>query len=111
MPLESAESHDISTLQSRSATDLERESLLKKLQYLKLALNEQYIKAVRKVNLPMFTPAKLHCIFGAEQIEQILKQSEHIFYAFTFGGAKRSGSARECKYFPIGMNPREPLWR
>ena len=33
------------------------------------------------------------------------------FYVFTFGGAKRSGSDRECKYFPIGMNAREPLWR
>ena len=30
---------------------------------------------------------------------------------FTFGGAKRSGSDRECKYFPIGMIAREPLWR
>ena len=30
---------------------------------------------------------------------------------FTFGGAKRSGSDRECKYSPIGMNAREPLWR
>ena len=30
---------------------------------------------------------------------------------FTFGGAKRSGSDRECKYFSIGMNAREPLWR
>ena len=30
---------------------------------------------------------------------------------FTFGGAKRSGSNRECKYFPISMNAREPLWR
>ena len=30
---------------------------------------------------------------------------------FTFGGAKRGGSDRECKYFPIGMNAREPLWR
>ena len=46
---------------------------------LKLALNEQYIKTIRKVNLPKFTPAKLHCIFGVEQIEQILKHCEHIF--------------------------------
>ena len=30
---------------------------------------------------------------------------------FTFGGAKRSGNDRECKYFPIGMNALEPLWR
>ena len=30
---------------------------------------------------------------------------------FTLGGAKRSGSDRECKCFPIGMNAREPLWR
>ena len=26
-------------------------------------------------------------------------------------GAKRSASDRECKYVPIGMNAREPLWR
>ena len=30
---------------------------------------------------------------------------------FTFGGAKSSSSDRECKYFPIGMNARDPLWR
>ena len=36
---------------------------------------------------------------------------EQVVYVFTFGGAKRSGSDRECKYFPIGMNAREPLWR
>ena len=30
---------------------------------------------------------------------------------FTFGGAKRGGSDRECKYFPIGMNARDSLWR
>ena len=30
---------------------------------------------------------------------------------FTFGGAKPSDSDRECKYFPIVMNAREPLWR
>ena len=35
----------------------------------------------------------------------------HLVNVFTFGGAKRSGSDRECKYFPIGMNAREPLWR
>ena len=34
-----------------------------------------------------------------------------LVYVFTFGGAKRSGSDRECKYFPIGMNAHEPLWR
>ena len=42
------------------------------------------------------------------------KQLRKFFQArnvFTFGGAKRSGSDRECKYFPIGMNAREPLWR
>ena len=27
---------------------------------------------------------------------------------FTFGGAKRSGSDRECNYFPIGMNTGSP---
>ena len=37
--------------------------------------------------------------------------TEACVYVFTFGGAKRSGSDRECKYFPIGMNAREPLWR
>ena len=29
---------------------------------------------------------------------------------FIFGGAKRSCSDRECKYLPIGMDAREPLW-
>ena len=39
-----------------------------------------------------------------------LKQ-DHVFKnVFTFGGAKCSGSDRECKYFPIGMNAHEPLW-
>ena len=52
---------------------------MKKLQYLWLALNEQYIRAIRKVNLPMFTPVKMQCVFGEEQIEQILKHCEHIF--------------------------------
>ena len=32
-------------------------------------------------------------------------------HVFTFGGAKRSGSDRECKYFPTGMSARWPLWR
>ena len=68
-----------SILQTRSVTDLEKESLFKKLQYLKLALNEQYIKTIRKMNLSMFTPVKLQCVFGEEQIEQILKHCEHIF--------------------------------
>ena len=27
-----------------------------------------------------------------------------------FSGTKRSGSDRECKYFPIDMNACEPLW-
>ena len=84
LPLEIAESHETSILQTRSVTDLERESLLKKLHYLKLALNEQYIKTIRKVNLPMFTPAKLQCVFGEEQIEQILKDCEHIFLLLSF---------------------------
>lgn len=79
LPLEIAQSHETSILQTRSQTDFERESLLKKLQYLKLALNEQHIKTVRKVNLPMFTPVKLNFIFGEEQIEQILQHCEHIF--------------------------------
>ena len=31
------------------------------------------------MNLPMFTPAKLHCISGEEEFQQILKHCEHIF--------------------------------
>ena len=49
------------------------------------------------------SPSALH---GPLFAEPILKR-----YVFTFGGAKRSGSDREYKYFPIGMNAREPLWR
>ena len=45
-----------------------------------------------------------------EMVEATLQRVKQI-NVFTFGGAKRSGSDRECKYFPIGMNAREPLWR
>ena len=47
------------------------------------------------------------------QIDQLHGENRlsHIINVFTFGGAKRRGSDRECKYFPIGMNAREPLWR
>ena len=44
-------------------------------------MNEQYIKAAREVNIPMFTPAKLHCTFGDTHMEQIL---EHCKYIYSF---------------------------
>ena len=44
-------------------------------------------------------------------IASVNKYIRDTLNVFTFGGAKRSGSDRECKYFPIGMNAREPLWR
>ena len=52
-------------------------------------------------------------LFGPLPIGQVSFQSHFPSKknVFTFGGAKRSGSDRECKYFPIGMNAREPLWR
>ena len=34
-----------------------------------------------------------------------------MIYVVKFGGTKRSGSGREFKYFPIGMNAHELLWR
>ena len=40
-----------------------------------------------------------------------MRQTPKSRIVFTFRGAKRSGSDRESKYFPIGMNGREPLWR
>ena len=45
-----------------------------------------------------------------EPLPWTLGPPEQSVNVFTFGGAKRSGSDRECKYFPIGMNAREPLW-
>ena len=54
--------------------------------------------------------------WNLEQPEQTVSeqnltiQRQPMGNVFTFGGAKRSGSDRECKYFPIGMNAREPLW-
>ena len=41
----------------------------------------------------------------------LLQKDLFLGNVLTFGGAKRSGSDRECKCFPIGMNAREPLWR
>lgn len=73
------ELQDHCIVRSRSVTDFEKEGLSKKLQYLKIALSEQYIKAVRKVNIPMFTPTKFHCTFGEAQVQQILVHCEHIF--------------------------------
>lgn len=34
---------------------------------------------------------------------------QNIRNVFTFGGAKHSGSDREFKYFPVGMNAHEAL--
>ena len=56
-------------------------------------------------NLPSTQPNITRCILNGYFDDQ--SKSD----VFTFGGAKRSGSDRVCKYFPIGMNAREPLWR
>ena len=72
-----------------------------------------------KMNMLLLNPRKIlnikfinHLFTHILHIDLLLKakQQRHI-YVFTFGGAKRSGSDRECKYVPIGMNAREPLWR
>ena len=74
--------------------------------FAQLLLNNTKSKSNAK-GFGSYTP--LHIAAQIDSVD-ICKQlvSENVF---TFGGAKRSGSDRECKYFPIGMNVREPLWR
>ena len=56
---------------------------------------------------------KLFCFLKGKKFEVYDAENGSIgqVNVFTFVGAKRSGSDRECKYFPIGINAREPLWR
>ena len=55
---------------SREMSDGQRETLCRKLNYLKVALNKQYLCTARSVNTLMFTPAKLYCALGDAQIDQ-----------------------------------------
>ena len=72
------------------------------------AIQQELPKCVDdKLNANFF----IACAVQNAIVKEILDCFECIIYVFTFGGAKRSGSDRECKYFPIGMNAREPLWR
>ena len=64
---------------SREVSDGQRETLHRKLNYLKVALNKQYLCTVRSVNNPMFTLAKLYCALRDVQIDQVLNNFAIIF--------------------------------
>lgn len=64
---------------SREVSDGQRETLRRKLNYLKVALDKQYLCTARSVNNPMFTPAKLYCALGDAQIDQVLNNCAIIF--------------------------------
>ena len=64
---------------SREVSDRQRETLHRKLNYLKVALNKQYLCTARSVNNPMFTPAKLYCALGDVQIDKVLNNCAIIF--------------------------------
>lgn len=64
---------------SREVRDGQRETLRRKLNYLKVALDKQYLCTARSVNNPMFTPAKLYCALGDAQIDQVLNNCAIIF--------------------------------
>lgn len=72
---EPSEEHSL----SRKANDGQRESIHQKLNYLKMALNKQYLHMAKNTNNPVFTPAKLYCPLGETQIEQSMKNCEKIF--------------------------------
>ena len=54
---------------SREVSNEEKETLHRNLNYLKVALNNQYICTAKNLNNPMFTPAKLYCALGDAQID------------------------------------------
>lgn len=63
---------------SRSVSETQKESLQQKLNYLKSALKEQHLRMTRKMNLPMFTPAKFYGGIGDSEIKQILEHCDTI---------------------------------
>ena len=69
------------SLQIRKVTDVQRMALAKKLTYLKMVLNDQFLKKVRVANAPMFTPIKFAGAFGDPETKQILQNCENIFSA------------------------------
>ncbi|XP_068754402.1 uncharacterized protein [Montipora capricornis] len=65
----------------RTVTEDQMTLLNSKLNYLKRALNQQFLQSAKKSNAPMFTPAKLFCGFGDNQIKQIMQHCSHMFSA------------------------------
>ena len=63
----------------RTVTEEQMKLLNSKLDYLKRALNQQFLQSAKKSNAPMFTPAKLFCGFGDNQVKQIMQHCSHIF--------------------------------
>ena len=64
---------------SREVSEEQRETLCRKLKYLKVALDKQYLCTAKSVNNPMFIPAKLYCALGDAQIDQVLSNCAIIF--------------------------------
>ena len=56
----------------RTVTEEQMKLFNSKLDYLKRALNQQFLQSANKSNAPMFTPAKLFCGFGDNQVKQIM---------------------------------------
>lgn len=68
-----------SETKDRTVTEEQMKLLNSKLNYLKRALNQQFLQSAKKSNAPMFTPAKLFCGFGDNQVKQIMQHCSHIF--------------------------------
>lgn len=63
----------------RTVTEEQMAMLSSKLDYLKRALNQQYLQSAKKSSAPMFTPPKLFCGFGDNQVKQIMQHCSSIF--------------------------------
>ena len=64
---------------NRTVTEEQMGMLSSKLDYLKRALNQQFLQSAKKSNAPMFTPPKLFCGFGDNQVKQIMQYCPSIF--------------------------------
>lgn len=63
----------------RTVTEEQISILSQRLDYLKRALNQQFLKSAKRSNAPMFTPTKLFCGFGDTQLQQIMQHCQSIF--------------------------------
>ena len=73
------ECSDSAETKDRTVTEEQMKLLNSKLDYLKRALNQQFLQSAKERNAPMFILTKLFCGCGDNQVKQIMQHCSHIF--------------------------------